>query len=176
MTRRREAPGGRVIAAGAAKRRFAALRRRGTRLVFTNGVFDVLHVGHVTLLARARALGDALVVGVNTDASVRRLKGKGRPIVPLRERMEMLAGLKAVDYVVPFGEDTPARLIAAVRPAVLVKGGDYRKSEIVGRDAVEGDGGRVVRIRLRAGRSTTDLVARARRALAADARRGGRQR
>jgi D-beta-D-heptose 7-phosphate kinase/D-beta-D-heptose 1-phosphate adenosyltransferase len=90
--------------------------------------------------------------------------------------MEMLAGLKAVDYVVPFAEDTPARLIAAVRPAVLVKGGDYRKSEIVGRDEVEGWGGRVVRIRLRAGRSTTDLVARARVALRADARRAGRRR
>jgi D-beta-D-heptose 7-phosphate kinase/D-beta-D-heptose 1-phosphate adenosyltransferase len=162
-----------VVPLAAAKRRFAALRRRGTRLVFTNGVFDILHVGHVTLLARARGLGDALVVGVNTDASVRRLKGKSRPIVPLRERMELLAGLKAVDYVVPFAEDTPARIIAAVRPAVLVKGGDYRKSEIVGRDVVEAGGGRVVRIRLRKGRSTSDLIAKARVALALEARRDG---
>lgn len=169
----REAAQGEVVPRARARRRFAALRRRGVRLVFTNGVFDILHVGHVTLLDQARALGDALVVGVNSDASVRRLKGPARPIVPLRERMEMLAGLKAVDYVVPFGEDTPARIIAEVRPAVLVKGGDYRKSQIVGRDAVEADGGRVVRIRLREGRSTSGLVARARRALAADARRTG---
>jgi len=148
----------------AARRVFAGLRRRGVRLVFTNGVFDLLHVGHLSLLEAARAHGDALVVGVNTDASVRRLKGPGRPIVPLAERMEMLARLKPVDYVVPFGEDTPARLIAAVRPAVLVKGSDYRVSDIVGRETVENAGGRVVRVRLLRGRSTSRLIGRARRA------------
>jgi D-beta-D-heptose 7-phosphate kinase/D-beta-D-heptose 1-phosphate adenosyltransferase len=167
----REAASGEVVPRARAKRRFAALRSQGKRLVFTNGVFDILHVGHVTLLERARAFGDALVVGVNTDESVRRLKGKERPIVPLHERMEMLAGLKSVDYVVPFAEDTPGRIIAEVRPAILVKGGDYRKSEIVGRDEVEADGGQVVRIRLRKGRSTSDLISRARVALAAEARR-----
>jgi D-beta-D-heptose 7-phosphate kinase/D-beta-D-heptose 1-phosphate adenosyltransferase len=152
-----------VVAPARAARLFARLRRRGVRLVFTNGVFDLLHAGHVRLLLAARALGDSLVVGVNSDASVRRLKGRGRPIVPLAERMEMLAGLKPVDYVVPFGEATPARIIAVVLPAVLVKGSDYRKSEIVGRPEVEGAGGRVVRVRLRAGRSTSSLIARARR-------------
>lgn len=149
----------------AARRRFARLRRKGTRIVFTNGVFDLLHVGHLSLLEAARAHGDALVVGVNTDASVRRLKGPGRPIVPLAERMEILARLVPVDYVVPFGEDTPARLIAAVRPAVLVKGSDYRASDIVGRETVERAGGRVVRVRLLRGRSTSRLIGRARRTL-----------
>ena len=148
----------------AARRLFARLRRRGVSLVFTNGVFDLLHVGHLSLLLAARAHGDALVVGVNTDASVRRLKGAGRPIVPLAERMELLARLAPVDYVVPFGEDTPARLIDLVRPAVLVKGSDYRLAEIVGREAVERSGGRVVRVRLLRGRSTSRLIGRARRA------------
>jgi D-beta-D-heptose 7-phosphate kinase/D-beta-D-heptose 1-phosphate adenosyltransferase len=137
------------------------------RLAFTNGCFDLLHVGHVSLLEKARALGDALVVGVNTDRSVRRLKGRARPIVPLAERMEMLAGLRPVDYVVPFAEDTPARLIAEIRPAVLVKGGDYRVRDVVGRATVEAGGGRVVRVPLRKGRSTSELIARARRAVAA---------
>ena len=157
---------GRIVPRASAARTFARLRRSGVRLVFTNGVFDLLHVGHMALLEKARALGDALVVGVNTDPSVRRLKGRSRPIVPLAERMEMLAGLWPVDYVVPFAEDTPARIIAEVRPAVLVKGGDYRLGEIVGRATVEEGGGRVVRVRLRKGRSTSDLVARARRAVA----------
>jgi D-beta-D-heptose 7-phosphate kinase/D-beta-D-heptose 1-phosphate adenosyltransferase len=147
-----------------ARRLFARLRRRGVRLAFTNGVFDLLHAGHLRLLEAARARGDILVVGVNSDASVRRLKGPGRPIVPLRERMEVLARLVHVDYVVPFGEDTPARLIDLVRPAVLVKGSDYRMSEIVGRGEVERRGGRVVRVRLLRGRSTSRLIGRARRA------------
>jgi D-beta-D-heptose 7-phosphate kinase/D-beta-D-heptose 1-phosphate adenosyltransferase len=158
-----------VVAPARVARLFAGLRRRGVRIVFTNGVFDLLHAGHVSLLVAARALGDCLVVGVNSDASVRRLKGKGRPIVPLGERMEMLAGLKPVDYVVPFGEATPARLIRTVLPHVLVKGSDYRKADIVGRATVETAGGRVVRVRLRAGRSTSNLIARARRAMRARA-------
>lgn len=167
--RRAEAPGrrrlsGAIVRRGAAARLFARLRRRGVRLVFTNGVFDLLHAGHLSLLLAARALGDALVVGVNTDASVRRLKGRGRPIVPLQERMEVLSRLEPVDYVVPFGEDTPARLVAEVRPAVLVKGSDYRRAEIAGRDTVEAAGGRVVRVRLARGRSTSRLIRRARRA------------
>jgi D-beta-D-heptose 7-phosphate kinase/D-beta-D-heptose 1-phosphate adenosyltransferase len=151
-----------VLAAGGALSLGRRLRRRGLRVAFTNGVFDLLHGGHLALLVRARALADVLVVGVNSDASVRRLKGRGRPIVPLEERMEMLAGLKPVDYVLPFEEDTPARLIAALRPDVLVKGGDYRLDQIAGRDVVEARGGRVVRVRLRPGRSTSVLVARAR--------------
>jgi D-beta-D-heptose 7-phosphate kinase/D-beta-D-heptose 1-phosphate adenosyltransferase len=170
---RRAVSQGVVVAPARAARLFARLRRRGLRIVFTNGVFDLLHAGHVRLLVAARALGDRLVVGVNSDASVRRLKGRGRPIVPLAERMEMLAGLTPVDYVVPFGEATPARIIAAVLPAVLVKGSDYRKSEIVGRATVEAAGGRVVRVRLRAGRSTSNLIARARKIVK---RRGPRRR
>jgi D-beta-D-heptose 7-phosphate kinase/D-beta-D-heptose 1-phosphate adenosyltransferase len=154
-------PPGRAAALG------AGLKRRGRRVVFTNGCFDLLHVGHLALLERARSLGDALVVGVNSDRSVRRLKGEGRPIVPLAERMEILAGLRAVDYVVPFAEATPARLIAALLPDVLVKGGDYSRSEIVGRDTVEEAGGRVVTVPLRRGRSSSLLIRRALRALRA---------
>ena len=165
---------GRVVARGDIARVASGLRRRGARVVFTNGVFDLLHVGHLDLLEKARALGDALVVGVNSDASVRRLKGSNRPIVPLRERMEMLAGLKPVDYVVAFGEETPARVIAAIRPAVLVKGADYRADRIVGADTVRAAGGRVVRVPLKPGRSTTSIVRRARLAVRAAGR--GRRR
>jgi len=140
------------------------LQRRGRAVVFTNGCFDLLHAGHVALLETARGLGDFLIVGVNTDRSVRRLKGAGRPIVPLGERMEVLAALRSVDCVVPFGEATPARLIARLRPDVLVKGADYRAKTIVGRDTVEARGGRVVTVRLQRGLSTTGLIRRALRA------------
>lgn len=149
-----------VLAAGPAAALASRLRRRGRVVVFTNGCFDLLHAGHVELLERARAQGDFLVVGVNSDPSVRRLKGPGRPIVPLRERMEILAALRAVDCVVPFGEATPARLIARLRPAVLVKGADYRGKEIVGSATVEALGGRVVTVPLRRGRSTSGLIRR----------------
>lgn len=139
-------------------------RRRGRAVVFTNGCFDLLHAGHVALLEAARRHGDVLVVGVNTDRSVRRLKGDGRPIVPLRERLEVLAALRVVDRVVPFAEATPARLIARIRPDVLVKGSDYRARDIVGRDTVVAGGGRVVTVPLRRGRSTSELIRRALRA------------
>jgi D-beta-D-heptose 7-phosphate kinase/D-beta-D-heptose 1-phosphate adenosyltransferase len=129
-------------------------------LVFTNGCFDLLHIGHLFLLERARAMGDTLFVGVNTDTSVRRLKGPGRPIVPLAERMEMLAALRVVDRVVSFGDPTPARLIARLVPDVLVKGGDYRSEAIVGRATVEEAGGEVVTIPLLRGLSTSNLVRR----------------
>ena len=141
----------------------AALRRhraRGRRIVFTNGVFDLLHVGHARYLSAARALGDVLVVGINADASVRRIKGPRRPIVPERERAEMLLALRAVDHVTIFREDTPARLIAAVRPDVLVKGADWAPAAIVGGREVAAAGGRVARIRLARGRSSTSLIAR----------------
>ncbi len=119
-------------------------RRGGSKVVFTNGCFDVIHVGHVRLLKFARGLGDCLVVGVNDDASVTRLKGPGRPILALDQRLRVLAGFDAVDYVVPFEEDTPAALIEALHPDVLVKGGDYRTiEEVVGHEAVLGWGGRV---------------------------------
>ncbi len=132
-------------------------------VVFTNGVFDLLHVGHVALLEAARAQGAALVVGVNTDDSVRRLgKGIDRPLVPLAERARVLAALACVDCVVPFEEATPLALILALRPDVLVKGADYAPEAIVGAGEVEGWGGRVVRIPLVDGRSTTDLIQRVR--------------
>ena len=137
-------------------------RQRGP-VVFTNGVFDLLHVGHVALLEAARAEGGALVVGVNSDASVRRLgKGTDRPVVPGQERARLLAALACVDCVVLFDEETPLALIKRLRPDVLVKGADYARAAIVGADQVEGWGGRVVRVPLVPGASTTELLARLR--------------
>lgn len=131
------------------------LRSEGKRIVFTNGCFDLLHPGHVAYLEEARALGDLLVVGVNSDDSVRRLKGPGRPILPLQARMEVLAALEPVDYVVSFEEDTPYELIRSLRPHVLVKGGDWRPEEVVGRDLVE----EVHVAPYREGYSTSGLIA-----------------
>jgi len=136
------------------------LRRRGLRLAFTNGCFDLLHAGHVRLLVAAREAADALVVAVNDDASVRRLKGPARPIVPAVERAELLAALEAVDRVVLFGEDTPLETILALRPDVLVKGADWPEDRIVGAREVRSWGGEVLRVPLAAGRSTSDLVER----------------
>ena len=140
-----------------------AARRRGEHVVFTNGCFDLLHVGHVRSLEEARRLGDRLIVAVNADASVRRLKGPGRPLVPLRQRMELVAGLAAVDWVVPFRADTPLAVIRALRPDVLAKGGDWRLDRIVGREDVERRGGRVVRLREVPGVRSSRLIERARR-------------
>jgi len=137
-------------------------RPRSDTVVFTNGCFDVLHRGHVVYLDRARRLGDALVVGVNTDSSVRRLKGPDRPLVQQDDRARILAALECVDAVVLFDEDTPRELIAALLPDILVKGGDYAPDEIVGREAVEGAGGRVEVIPFVEGYSTTDLMKRVR--------------
>jgi D-beta-D-heptose 7-phosphate kinase/D-beta-D-heptose 1-phosphate adenosyltransferase len=139
-----------------------SLQRAGRKVVFTNGCFDLLHVGHVRYLQEARALGDALVVGVNADASVRRLKGPGRPLTPARERAEVLAALASVDYVTVFGAATPQRLIAAVQPDVLVKGGDWPVGKIVGREVVEARGGRVLALPFVKNRSTTATIARIR--------------
>ncbi len=131
------------------------------KVVFTNGVFDVLHRGHVGLLARARAEGDVLIVGLPTDASARRLaKGPGRPVNAERDRAYVLAALESVDAVVPFDEDTPRALIEALEPDVLAKGADYRLDQIVGADLVTARGGRVVRVPLEAGFSTTDFLKR----------------
>jgi len=135
------------------------LREQEKILVFTNGVFDILHRGHVEYLERARTLGDALVVGVNTDASVRRLKGPERPIVPQEDRAFLVSMLKPVDWVILFDEDTPENLIRAILPDVLVKGADYRLEEIVGHDIVLAHGGRVERIPLTPGRATSDVIA-----------------
>ncbi len=133
-------------------------RPRSSQLVFTNGVFDILHRGHVEYLFAARLLGDELVVAVNTDASVRRLKGPQRPINPDEDRAMVLAGLGCVDYVTFFADDTPLRLVSALLPDVLVKGGDYTRDTIVGRAEVENAGGRVVVIPIVQGRSTTQTV------------------
>lgn len=140
----------------------AQLRRAGQRLVFTNGCFDILHVGHVRYLQAARTLGDALIVAVNSDASVRELKGAQRPIVPQAERAEMLAALGCVDYVTVFEELSPRTLIAELLPDVLVKGGDWALDEIHGREEVEAAGGRVLPLPYIAGRSTTDIIGRIR--------------
>lgn len=136
----------------------ADAKARGERVVMTNGCFDILHAGHVSYLEEAKALGDKLIVAVNDDASVSRLKGASRPIVPLEDRMAMLAGLAAVDWVVPFTEDTPANVIAQLLPDVLVKGGDYTIPEIVGSDTVIGNGGEVRVLSFKAGRSTSKLI------------------
>lgn len=128
------------------------------KVVFTNGCFDILHAGHITLLAKARDLGDVLIVGVNSDESVRRLKGEGRPINGIEERTLMLASLIFVDAVVVFDEDTPENLIKKVKPEVLVKGSDYQESEIVGAEFVKSYGGEVVRIPLVEGLSTSQIL------------------
>jgi len=138
----------------------AEARQRGERIVMTNGCFDVLHAGHVGYLEEAKALGDRLVVAVNDDASVRRLKGARRPINALADRMAVLSGLAAVDWVVPFSEDTPQRLIAAVLPQVLVKGGDYRSDEIAGAREVLAAGGEVRTLAFRDGQSSTRIIDR----------------
>ena len=142
--------------------RLAPLRATGRRIVFTNGCFDLLHPGHVRYLAAARALGDALVVGVNGDASVRRLKEAGRPILSLAERLEVLAALAAVDHVIAFDDDTPRALVEALRPDVLVKGADWPEAEIVGAAEVRSWGGHVERIPLVPGVSTTEILRRIR--------------
>ena len=136
------------------------VRRAGRRVAFTNGCFDLLHAGHAVLLEAAAAQGDVLVVGLNSDASVRRLKGPGRPLMPRAARAVLLASLAAVDYVVIFEEDTPRELIEILLPDRLVKGEDYPLDRIVGREVVEGHGGRVVRVPLLEGFSTTGLLER----------------
>lgn len=138
-------------------------REAGRRIVFTNGVFDLLHPGHVRYLQDARALGDLLVVGINADESVRRNKGPNRPINPQHERAEVLGALACVDGVVIFSEDTPAEIIRLVQPDILVKGADWAADAIVGRDTVEARGGRVVRIPVEEGYSTTAIIERVRR-------------
>jgi D-beta-D-heptose 7-phosphate kinase/D-beta-D-heptose 1-phosphate adenosyltransferase len=147
-----------VLSRSTLSKRVAEARAHGVRVVLTNGCFDLLHTGHLHLLQRARALGDVLVVAINDDASVKRLKGRGRPLIPEAQRAEMLAALRFVDYVTLFSEPTPLRLIQAVRPDVLVKGGDYTLDQIVGRDIVERYGGRVEVVPLLPGLSTSNLV------------------
>lgn len=138
--------------------RFGRKNRNGRRVVFTNGCFDLLHPGHIRSLEQARELGDALVIGLNSDASVRQLKGEGRPVIAERERAEILAALESVDAVVIFDAPTPRALIAVLLPDVLVKGGDWPGDQIVGREEVEAAGGRVVSIPVVPGYSTTAIL------------------
>jgi D-beta-D-heptose 7-phosphate kinase/D-beta-D-heptose 1-phosphate adenosyltransferase len=147
-----------ILSHPALKRRLAGLRRSGKRIVFTNGCFDLVHAGHIGYLRAARRLGDVLVVALNSDDSVRRLKGPGRPLVPERARCEVVAALEMVDYVTVFDDDTPYALIKNLQPDVLVKGGDWQPDEIVGADVVRARGGTVRSLPYARGYSTTALV------------------
>ncbi len=149
---------GRLLSLEEMKAERERLRTAGARLVFTNGVFDILHRGHCEYLADARKLGDALVVGLNSDESVQRLKGPTKPIVPEEDRAAVLSALHSVDYVVIFGEDTPIHLISELLPDILIKGGDYALDDIVGRKEVEQAGGQVLTIPLTEGRSSTNII------------------
>jgi D-beta-D-heptose 7-phosphate kinase / D-beta-D-heptose 1-phosphate adenosyltransferase len=145
--------------------RLAQLRARGEKIVFTNGCFDLVHVGHLRYLQAARRLGDRLVVAINSDGSMRKLKGPGRPILPLDQRLKVLAGFGCVDFVLAFEEDTPHTLLEAIRPEVLVKGANYSLDGVVGREIVETYGGEVKTVALTENRSTTNLVERIRGSL-----------
>lgn len=145
---------GRILDRAEAERRCSLIRKAGCTVVFTNGCFDLLHPGHILVLYRAAALGDFLFVGLNSDSSVKRLKGDRRPLVPLEARATVLSALRFVDFVVPFSEDTPLELIRVLRPHILVKGGDYRAEDVVGAGLVE----KVVIVPTLAGHSTTALI------------------
>ena len=136
------------------------LRKAGRQIVFTNGCFDILHAGHVRYLTAARQEGDRLVVGLNSDPSVRRIKGPERPLVPQQQRAEVLAGLRCVDYIVIFDEPDPLRVIQTLRPDVLVKGDDWPDDQIIGADVVKSGGGRVVRVPVVEGISTSRIIER----------------
>lgn len=150
----------RILTRAEMKEKIKACKAAGKQVVFTNGCFDILHVGHVRYLQDARALGDVLVIGVNTDTSVQRLKGPTRPIVPQDERAEVLAALRCVDYVTLFDEQTPKALIASLQPDIHVKGGDYRVEDLPEAKVVLEYGGKVVILQLVDGRSTTNIVKR----------------
>ncbi|MCX6827079.1 MAG: D-glycero-beta-D-manno-heptose 1-phosphate adenylyltransferase [candidate division Zixibacteria bacterium] len=134
------------------------LRRRGKIIVFTNGVFDILHYGHISYLTKAKKLGDILIIGLNSDSSVKKFKEKNRPIQNEKDRARILAALKPVDYVILFSEPTPEKLIKLIKPDILVKGADYKSSEIVGADFVKSYGGTVKRIKIVPGRSSTNII------------------
>ena len=151
---------GRVLSLASLVRVRRSLRRKRKTVVFTNGTFDIIHRGHVEYLTGAKKLGDALIVGLNTDASIRRIKGKGRPINPNADRAVVLAALTPVDYVCFFGENTPHNIIAKLKPDVLVKGADWSLDAIVGKEIVEKNGGVVRTIPLVKGRSTTNMIER----------------
>jgi D-glycero-beta-D-manno-heptose 1-phosphate adenylyltransferase len=146
-----------------ARARVTTLRAAGKQIVFTNGVFDLLHIGHLRYLQHARALGDALIVGVNSDRSVRSNKGPGRPVTPQDERAEVLEALACVDGTVIFDEDTPHDVIAALQPDILVKGADWAENAIVGREIVEARGGKIVRMAIEPGYSTSAVIEKIKR-------------
>ncbi|MDE2999085.1 MAG: D-glycero-beta-D-manno-heptose 1-phosphate adenylyltransferase [Gemmatimonadota bacterium] len=154
------AEGGKVLSPDRARKVRQRLARTGARLVFTNGCFDLIHPGHVAFLQQARALGDALLVALNSDDSVRRIKGRGRPILSIEERIGVLAGLEAVDYICVFEEDTPHDILRDLLPDVLVKGGDYSPDQIVAREVVERAGGRVATVSTRFNTSTSAVIER----------------
>jgi len=134
------------------------LKKQGKKVAFTNGCFDILHRGHVTYLQKARSFGDVLVLGLNRDASIRRIKGNDRPINNEKDRAVVVSALECIDYVVLFGEDTPLRLIKTLKPDILVKGSDWAIDEIVGKDVLDAYGGKVKRVKLVQGRSTTNVI------------------
>jgi D-beta-D-heptose 7-phosphate kinase/D-beta-D-heptose 1-phosphate adenosyltransferase len=138
----------------------AAYRKQGQRIAFTNGCFDILHAGHISFLRASRQAGDLLVVGLNSDRSIRRIKGPGRPVNNQDDRLMVLSELQSVDYLVLFDQDTPLKLIKAIRPDALVKGADYRHDQVVGAAEVEAHGGKVVLVKLVAGRSTSHIISR----------------
>ena len=138
------------------------MKNKGKTIVFTNGCFDILHKGHVKLLFTAKSFGDVLFVGMNTDESVRKIKGDDRPVIPFEQRAFVLAGLEAVDWVVPFEDETPLELIKAIEPDILVKGADWPEDKIVGADIVKARGGKVIRVELEEGISTTAIINRIR--------------
>ena len=137
-----------------------SLKKQGKKVVFTNGCFDLLHSGHVYLFREARKLGDALIVAVNDDASVQKIKGPRRPIFPLRERLEILEAIQSIDYLIPFSQETPREIISSLLPDVLVKGGDWNMDEVVGREEVTAAGGKVILIPPRKGQSTSQILSR----------------
>jgi rfaE bifunctional protein nucleotidyltransferase chain/domain len=134
------------------------IRKRGKKIVFTNGVFDIIHMGHISYLSRAKAMGDVLIIGLNTDKSAGKVKGKNRPINKQSDRAGVLSALEFVDYIVYFSEETPEKLIRQIKPDILVKGADYKVSQIVGADFVQSYGGKVRRIKLLPGRSTSGII------------------
>ena len=134
------------------------LKKEGKKVVFTNGCFDILHRGHVEYLSKAKQLGDVLIVGVNSDSSVKRIKGNKRPIIPQDDRIAVLSAIEFIDYIVVFEDDTPYELIKKLVPDVLVKGSDWSIDEVVGRDVVESEGGKVILVELTPGRSTTNII------------------
>jgi len=152
-----------ILTWGELKKETDRLRGKGKKIAFTNGCFDILHVGHVQYLREARKTGDLLILGLNSDASVRAIKGEKRPLVPQGERAEVVASLMSVDYVTVFDETTPLKLIEYLRPDILVKGGNWKEEAVVGRDAVRSWGGKVVIVPMTEGASTTNIMEKIRR-------------